>query len=205
MTSVALAQQGQILGIYTRRVCAPAYKMLRRDTPTIQASSGSYAVQCPAQTQRAATAMADTATGDQRRADRGRSRGRHLLLIVAVWCRCSSRRSRVFCENRVRSSWVSSPGKRPASRAWHFRWCRDYFRQYGDKIRFLCCEWIPTYQLGKYANLGLPNRVGSTALYYTVSPELMVQYDHFDSGTKTAAIFSTYDDRAANGVAVRGW
>jgi hypothetical protein len=52
-------------------------------------------------------------------------------------------------------------------------------------------EWIPVYQLGRYRNLGLPNQLGSSALWYTFSPELMVQYDHFDSGSKTAAIFAS--------------
>jgi hypothetical protein len=70
----------------------------------------------------------------------------------------------------------------------------ESFVNTGTRSNSFVAEWIPTYLLGRYANLGLPNRVGSTALYYTVSPEFMVQYDHFDNGTKTAAIFSTHDE-----------
>jgi hypothetical protein len=40
-------------------------------------------------------------------------------------------------------------------------------------------------------NIGLPNQVGATALYYTVAPELMVQYDRLDGGPNKSLIFST--------------
>jgi hypothetical protein len=55
-------------------------------------------------------------------------------------------------------------------------------------------EWIPSYVLRKtfnIPNIGLPNPVGETGLYYTISPELMVQYDQFESGPNTALIFSS--------------
>jgi hypothetical protein len=52
-------------------------------------------------------------------------------------------------------------------------------------------EWIPSYKFGPGRNVGLPNEVGHTGLYYTISPELMVQYDQLDSGKSNALIFST--------------
>jgi hypothetical protein len=54
-------------------------------------------------------------------------------------------------------------------------------------------EWIPTYDTGfLLTNQAVP--IGKTGLLFTFAPELMVQYDHFDGGTKTAAIFSDHNE-----------
>ena len=55
-------------------------------------------------------------------------------------------------------------------------------------------EWIPTYRLGSGLNLGLPNEVGHTGLYYIMTTEIIVQYDRLDGGKSGALIFSTSDE-----------
>jgi len=65
------------------------------------------------------------------------------------------------------------------------------FASTGTRSDSFVFEWIPSYQLGRYRNIGLPNEIGASALYYTISPELMVQYDHLDGGPNKNLIFST--------------
>jgi hypothetical protein len=52
-------------------------------------------------------------------------------------------------------------------------------------------EWMPSYALGRFYNIGLPNEAGNTALYYTFAPELMAQYDRFEQGPNNFLIFSS--------------
>lgn len=54
-------------------------------------------------------------------------------------------------------------------------------------------EWIPTYNIG-YLLTNQPARIPGTWMYYTFTPELMVQYDQFVGGPKTPALFSTYNE-----------
>jgi len=64
----------------------------------------------------------------------------------------------------------------------------------GTRSNSFVAEWIPQYVTSiDYLSLGLPVRVGPppSPLWYSFSPELMVQYDRFDSGPKTAAIFAS--------------
>ena len=55
-------------------------------------------------------------------------------------------------------------------------------------------EWIPTYRLGHQIQLALPTQLGSAPISYTFTPELMVQYDHFDGGPKTALLFASRNE-----------
>jgi hypothetical protein len=64
----------------------------------------------------------------------------------------------------------------------------------GGRSNSVVGEWIPAYLLARYAAFGVPQQFGTTKLSYTFSPELMVQYDHFDGGPKTAALFASRND-----------
>jgi hypothetical protein len=55
-------------------------------------------------------------------------------------------------------------------------------------------EWIPSFVLGHGLNIGYTNELGTTGLYYVLTPELMVQYDRLYSGTTSASIFSTRNE-----------
>jgi hypothetical protein len=70
----------------------------------------------------------------------------------------------------------------------------EAFASTGTRSNSFVGEWIPSYQLGKYINVGLPNEIGHTGLYYIVSPELMVQYDRLDRGPNNPTIFSTRNE-----------
>jgi hypothetical protein len=54
-------------------------------------------------------------------------------------------------------------------------------------------EWIPSYTLGPVL-IAIPERIPNTALWATISPELMVQYDQLDSGPNKYTIFAARDE-----------
>jgi hypothetical protein len=55
-------------------------------------------------------------------------------------------------------------------------------------------EWLPAAAIGGGLNVGLPNRLPGTALFYTVTPELMVQYDRLESGPNSYLLFSNRNE-----------
>ncbi|WP_426424172.1 hypothetical protein [Bradyrhizobium genosp. A] len=71
----------------------------------------------------------------------------------------------------------------------------------GTRSDTVVAEWFPTYHSDnfRYGNIGLPVEIGSSALWYTFSPEIMVQYDRYETGPNGAAIFSSRDDAARIG------
>ncbi|HEX4409001.1 MAG TPA: hypothetical protein VH206_09525 [Xanthobacteraceae bacterium] len=64
----------------------------------------------------------------------------------------------------------------------------------GTTSESIVAEWIPSYALGRPWNIGLPNQLGATALSYTPTPELMIQYDRLLSGPNKFTIFSTRNE-----------
>jgi hypothetical protein len=54
-------------------------------------------------------------------------------------------------------------------------------------------EWIPSYYT-KFLKTNSQESIGKSGLAYTFTPEFMVQYDHWDSGPITPAIFSVHNE-----------
>jgi hypothetical protein len=70
----------------------------------------------------------------------------------------------------------------------------EAFASTGTRSDSLVAEWIPAYSIARYLSPGEPQRIGTSPLSYVFSPELMVQYDHFEGGPKTATLFSSRFD-----------
>jgi hypothetical protein len=70
----------------------------------------------------------------------------------------------------------------------------EAFVNTGTRSNTFVGEWIPSYRLGKQIQLALPTQLGSAPISYTFTPELMVQYDHFDGGPKTASLFASRNE-----------
>jgi hypothetical protein len=61
----------------------------------------------------------------------------------------------------------------------------------GSRSDSVVAEWFPRYHSDfRYGSIGLPVEIGASAVWYTFTPELMVQYDRFESGPNNFTIFS---------------
>jgi hypothetical protein len=61
----------------------------------------------------------------------------------------------------------------------------------GTRSDTVVAEWFPRYQSDlRYGHIGLPVEIGSSALWYTFTPEIMVQYDRLEGGPNNSTIFS---------------
>jgi hypothetical protein len=61
----------------------------------------------------------------------------------------------------------------------------------GTNSKSLVAEWTPAYNLGSPISFGIPIPIPGSSLAYTLLPDLMVQYDTYESGPNKALIFST--------------
>jgi hypothetical protein len=67
----------------------------------------------------------------------------------------------------------------------------EAFVNTGTRSNSFVFEWIPNYYIADQFHLGQPDWIGRTGIVYTLNPELMVQYDHFDGGPKTQLLFAS--------------
>jgi hypothetical protein len=77
----------------------------------------------------------------------------------------------------------------------------EAFSSTGTRSDTVVAEWFPTYHSNnlRYANTNLPVEIGSSALWYTFSPEIMVQYDQYAGGPNSYTIFSSRFEAARIG------